>query len=65
MRKKVKKLIKVTVEYNDGTIRVLDKRCDEWESECNSAIFMNWTHGHSVPDFPWKEIRGDPDENKK
>jgi hypothetical protein len=57
MEKKVKKLIKVTLEYEDGTLRVLNKRCEEWRADMDSALFLQSSHGWSMGVYPWRVIK--------
>ena len=53
-----KKLLKVTMEYDDGEIQTLEgEQAQQWEKELNGAVTMNWVHGHHMPQFKWKKIK--------
>lgn len=48
------KLIKVSFEYDDGTVRTLrNKDAEKWMGQVNSSISMDFVHGGSFdcPEF--------------
>jgi hypothetical protein len=55
------KLVKVTLQYSDGSLRILEDRCEEWEKSVNSALIMDFMHGTIMPKFDWYELKSATD----
>jgi len=51
-----KKLIKVTMEYSDGSIEYLDSEAEKWLNEVNGLCVFGSIHGQSLSDFNWKKL---------
>jgi len=50
-----KKLIKVTLEYDNEEKRILEgDQCQKWNEELTGMITLGWTHGQTMSEYDWK-----------
>ncbi len=53
------KLIKVTMEFDDGKIQwLVGAKAEEWLKAVNGQCVMSHIHGMSFPSFRWKVKNG-------
>ena len=53
-----KKLIKITLEYDNGDVSYLEgSEAERWSKAVDGAIVMNAIHGNEFPEFKWKKVR--------
>jgi len=52
---KMKKLIKIVMEFDNGVVQYLEgEDAKSWHDAVNGAISNAWIHGSRLPKFPWK-----------
>lgn len=52
---KEKKLVKVTMEYDNGEVQTLKgKEAQEWIDWLNGSLMMSYIHGGTGKQFNWK-----------
>jgi len=51
----MKKLSRVELEYDDGSIsKLVGKDAEEWDKAMNDVMFCYQNHGRAFPKFNWK-----------
>ena len=52
------KIVRVTMEYDDGFIGELTGEiAEKWLEAANSCIGISWVHGLPFPEFTWGEVQ--------
>lgn len=48
-------LVKITMEYDDGVVKVLEGQdAQDWNEDYRGHQTMTWVHGGSLQSYPWK-----------